>query len=93
MTIDNIFASLESSNNHQEVFSGLTQNGEIDNRSEDHYFHHMRPRKERVTRLDYCQYLLVSQINYTLTNSAEHTEKFSHEMANRYLGRVINEAI
>ena len=45
----------------------------------------MRPRKERVTRLDYCQYLLVSQINYTLTNYAEHTEKFSHDMANRYL--------
>lgn len=21
-----------------------------------------------VTRLDYCQYLLVSQVNYTLTN-------------------------
>jgi len=35
--------------------------------------------------LDYCQYLLVSQINYTLTNYAEHTEKFSHDMANRYL--------
>ena len=45
----------------------------------------MRPRKERVTRLDYCQYLLVSQINYTLTNYAEHTDKFSHDMANRYL--------
>ena len=45
----------------------------------------MRPRKERVTRLEYCQYLLVSQINYTLTNYAEHTEKFSHDMANRYL--------
>jgi hypothetical protein len=27
----------------------------------------------------------VSQINYTLTNYAEHTEKFSHDMANRYL--------
>lgn len=45
----------------------------------------MRPKKERVTRLDYCQYLLVSQINYTLTNYADHTEKFSHDMANRYL--------
>ena len=41
--------------------------------------------KERVGRLDYCQYLLVSQINYTLTNYAEHSEKFSHDMANRYL--------
>ena len=45
----------------------------------------MIPKKERVTRLAYCQYLLVSQINYTLTNYAEHTEKFSHDMANRYL--------
>ena len=45
----------------------------------------MKPKKERVTRIDYCQYLLVSQINYTLTNYAEHTEKFSHDMANRYL--------
>jgi hypothetical protein len=27
----------------------------------------------------------VSQINYTLTNYADHTEKFSHDMANRYL--------
>ena len=41
--------------------------------------------KKRVTRLDYCQYLLVSQINYTLTNFAEHTESFSHDTANRYL--------
>jgi hypothetical protein len=45
----------------------------------------MNPKKERVTRLSYCQYLLVSQINYTLTNYADHTEKFSHDMANRYL--------
>jgi len=45
----------------------------------------MKPKKERVTRLDYCQYLLVSQINFTLTHYADHTEKFSHDMANRYL--------
>ena len=45
----------------------------------------MKPRKDRVSRLDYCQYLLVSQINYTLTNYADHTETFSHDMANRYL--------
>jgi len=44
----------------------------------------MKPKKERVTRLDYCQYLLVSQINFTLTHYADHTEKFSHDMANRY---------
>jgi hypothetical protein len=41
--------------------------------------------KEQVTRLDYCQYLLVSQINYTLTNFADHCEKFSHDAINRYL--------
>jgi hypothetical protein len=40
---------------------------------------------EPVTRLDYCQYLLVSQINYTLTNFADHTEQFSHDAINRYL--------
>jgi hypothetical protein len=45
----------------------------------------MRTTKQPVTRLDYCQYLLVSQINYTLTNFAEHAEKFSHDAANRYL--------
>jgi hypothetical protein len=38
-----------------------------------------------VTRLDYCQYLLVSQINYTLTHFAEHSEQFSHDAVNRYL--------
>src|SRR3954454_13637048 len=39
----------------------------------------------KVTRLDYCQYLLLSQINYTLTNFADHCEKFSHDAINRYL--------
>lgn len=39
----------------------------------------------KVTRLDYCQFLLVSQINYTLTYFAEHSEQFSHDAANRYL--------
>ena len=41
--------------------------------------------KNSVTRLDYCQYLLVSQINYTLTNFADHCERFSHDAINRYL--------
>jgi Transposase DDE domain len=41
--------------------------------------------KEPVTRLDYCQYLLVSQINYTLTNFADHCEQFSHDAITRYL--------
>ena len=41
--------------------------------------------KAPITRLDYCQYLLVSQINYTLTHFADHSEKFSHDTINRYL--------
>ena len=45
----------------------------------------MKSKSQPVTRLDYCQYLLISQINYTLTNFAEHTEKFSHDAVNRYL--------
>jgi hypothetical protein len=45
----------------------------------------MRPKTQTVTRLDYCQYLLVSQINYTLTNFAQHSEKFSHDALNRYM--------
>jgi len=35
--------------------------------------------------VDYCQYLLSSQTNYTLTNLADHVEKFSHDTINRYL--------
>ena len=41
--------------------------------------------KEPVTRLDDCQYLLVSQMNYTLTNFADHCAQFSHDAINRYL--------
>lgn len=40
---------------------------------------------DKISRLDYCQYLLVSQINYTLTNFADHSERFSHDAVNRYL--------
>jgi hypothetical protein len=39
----------------------------------------------RFTKLNYCQYLLSSQINYTLTNLAEHLEQISHDKINRYL--------
>jgi len=45
----------------------------------------MKEKGSTVTRLDYCQYLLSSQINYTLTNFAEHTDQFSHDTINRYL--------
>jgi hypothetical protein len=38
-----------------------------------------------VTRLDYCQFLLVSQTNYTLTYFAEHSQGFSHDAVKRYL--------
>jgi len=41
--------------------------------------------KDKVTRLDYCQYLLSSQINHTVTNFADHSERFSHDAINRYL--------
>jgi hypothetical protein len=39
----------------------------------------------KVTRLDYCRYLLVRQINYTLTNFADHGEQCSHDAINRYV--------
>ena len=39
----------------------------------------------KFTKLNYCQYLLSSQINYTLTNLAEHLEQISHDKINRYL--------
>jgi hypothetical protein len=39
-----------------------------------------------VTRRDYCQYLLVSPINDTLTNVANHCEPFSHAAIHRYWG-------
>jgi len=35
----------------------------------------------------YCQYLLSSQINYTLTNFADHKEGISHDIINRHLGK------
>lgn len=39
----------------------------------------------QFTKLNYCQYLLSSQINYTITNLAEHIGNFSHDRINRYL--------
>jgi hypothetical protein len=39
----------------------------------------------KFTKLDYCQYLLSSQINYTITNLAEHLENISHDKINNYL--------
>ena len=40
-----------------------------------------------ISKLDYCQYLLSTQINYTLTNFADHAQEISHDQINRYLGK------
>ena len=37
------------------------------------------------SKLDYCQFLLSSQVNYTLTHLADHLQRFSHDTINRYL--------
>jgi hypothetical protein len=39
----------------------------------------------KFTKLDYCQYLLSSQINYTITNLASHLGNISHDKINNYL--------
>ncbi len=40
---------------------------------------------KKYDKLDYCQYLLSSQINYTITNLSEHVADVSHDKINRYL--------
>jgi hypothetical protein len=40
---------------------------------------------KKFTTLDYCQYLVSSQINYTITSLAEHEGGYSHDQINRYL--------
>jgi len=37
------------------------------------------------SKLEYCQYLLSSPVNYTITNLSEHLEGVSHDRVNRYL--------
>jgi hypothetical protein len=37
------------------------------------------------SRVDYCQFLMSSQVNFTLTHYAEHHAHFSHDALNRYL--------
>lgn len=39
----------------------------------------------RINRTDYCQFLTVSQKNYSLTYYAEHAKKCSHDVINRFL--------
>ena len=41
----------------------------------------------KPTRVDYCQYLLSTPLNYTLTHFADHSESFSHDQINRYLAK------
>jgi len=36
-----------------------------------------------MTRLDYCQFLLSSPANYTLTYFADHAQKWSHDTIGR----------
>lgn len=38
--------------------------------------------------IKYCQYLISSQKNYTLTNLANHLEQVSHDKINRYLKNI-----
>ncbi len=38
-----------------------------------------------LSKLDYYQYLLSRQINYTITKMADHLETFSHDTINRCL--------
>ena len=45
----------------------------------------MKIPKRPITLVDYCQFLLVSQINYTQTYFADHSENWSHDQINRYL--------
>lgn len=47
----------------------------------------LRGMKAKVTRLNYCQFLVSTQINYTLTYFAGHTTGFSHDAVNAYLER------
>jgi hypothetical protein len=39
----------------------------------------------RVSTRDYCQFLMRTQINYTLTYFADHVKELSHDRINRYL--------
>ena len=39
----------------------------------------------KLTHWDYSQFLLVSQVNYTQTYFAEHSEEFSHDQMNRLM--------
>lgn len=40
---------------------------------------------KKLSHWDYCQFLLVSQVNYTQTYFADHAEQFSHDQVNRIM--------
>ena len=40
--------------------------------------------KRSPTRLDYCQYLLLTPVNHTLTNFADHKENMSHDYCEKH---------
>lgn len=39
--------------------------------------------------IDYCQYLISSQTNYTITNLAEYLQTWNHDVINKYLRNEI----
>ena len=41
-----------------------------------------------LTRIAYCQYLLSTQTNYTITNFADHVEGLSDDRVRRYLANA-----
>jgi hypothetical protein len=42
----------------------------------------------KITHWDYCQFLLVSQVNYTQTYFADHSEQYSHDRLNRHMRSI-----
>lgn len=42
---------------------------------------------KHITQKDYSQYLLVSQVNFTMTNFAKHVKDLTHDTINRYMSK------
>lgn len=41
--------------------------------------------KKQLSHIDYCQFLLASQVNYTQTYFADHSDELSHDRINRLM--------
>ena len=41
----------------------------------------------KISRIDYCQFLTVSQKNYSITYYADHAKKCSHDVINRFISK------